>query len=584
MAPQRLFDILDFQAKNQGQQDCLGNKSSNKWNTYSYQVVQQKANELSLALLSANINKTDKAAIIAQSHPLWNITDFAIQQIGAVSVPIYPTITVEEMKYIFEDAQIKIVFVGDKMLYNKVKEVTLNQPWIRIISFEAIENVESLSEFLKHGKSNTTDLSAIKSQIDTNDLVTLIYTSGTTGKPKGVMLSHANLLSNVTACSPLLPLQNGDTTLSFLPLSHVFERMLIYLYMNAGVTIFYAESLDKIGDNLKELKPDFFTCVPRLLEKVYDKIYAKGKALTGIKKKLFFWSLKVGFDFQLGQNQGFVYNLKLAIARKLVFSKWQEGLGGNIKGIVSGSAPLQSRLATIFWAAGIPIMEGYGLTETSPVISVNHCDPKKTKIGTVGPLLSNVEVKIATDGEILVKGPNVMLGYFNKPEATAETIIDGWFHTGDIGELDEDQFLKITDRKKNQFKTSGGKYIYPSIMENTFKASIYIEQIMITGEAKRFPGALIVPNRDNVLKYLTSNNLSFKGENIAENQEVINLIQREIDKYNTSFAKYATVKQFKLLIEGGELTPTLKNKRKVIQEKYKEVIEQMYAYEGRIAE
>lgn len=584
MSQERIFDILNKAQENSGNQNAFGEKIGAEWHLVSCENFRSRIDVLSSALLKYGLSGGSKVGIVSNSRVEWNIVDFALQQIGAVSVPIYPTITIEDMAYIFADAELEMIFVSDEELFDKVNKARNKQ--LQVISFDRIEGIQTLDELIDKGELHQ-GLTDAKRSVKPDDLVTIIYTSGTTGKPKGVMLSHANIMSNVKVCAPLLPLVDGDKALSFLPLCHVFERMLIYLYLYSKVTIYYAESLEKIGDNLKEIKPEFFTCVPRLLEKVYDKIYAKGKELTGVKRKLFFWAMKVGFQYDHKKLNAFGYNIKLSIARKLIFSKWKEALGGNIKGIVSGSAPLQTRLATIFWAAGLPIMEGYGLTETSPVISVNHCDLIRNRIGTVGPLLENVEVKIAKDGEILVKGPNVMLGYYKNQEATDQVIVDGWFYTGDIGEIDEDGFLKITDRKKNQFKTSGGKYIYPSIMENKIKESIYIEQIMITGEAKRFPGALVVPNRDNVEKFCRERNIDMGNKTLSKVEEVVRLIDSEIEIYNQDFAKYAKVKQFRILdeewtIERGELTPTLKNKRKVIRDNYAKLIEDMYAYEGKI--
>ncbi|HWZ23035.1 MAG TPA: AMP-dependent synthetase/ligase, partial [Cytophagaceae bacterium] len=411
----------------------------------------------------------------------------------------------------------------------------------------------------------------------------LIYTSGTTGTPKGVMMTHTNIMSNYKACVPLMPVNNTHRALSFLPLCHIYERMLSYLYMSVGVSIYYAESMDTIGENLKEVKPHMFTTVPRLLEKVYDRIVAKGSEQTGLKKMLFFWALNLGLKYNIQGGNGFFYDIQLAIANKLIFSKWREALGGNIKAIVSGSAPLQPRLARVFWAAQIPVMEGYGLTETSPVITVNRCQPAENRIGTVGPLISGVEVKIAADGEILTKGPNVMKGYYKRPDLTKEAIdADGWFHTGDIGEFTEGIFLKITDRKKEMFKTSGGKYVAPQLIENKFKESKFIEQIMVVGDGQKFPGALIVPAFDVLRKWSAMKNIHYTDDaEMIKNSVIIERIQKEVNELNEHFAQYEKIKKFVLMprlwtINDGELTPTLKVKRKIINTKNKDLIEGMY--------
>jgi long-chain acyl-CoA synthetase len=424
----------------------------------------------------------------------------------------------------------------------------------------------------------------LKANVRNEDLATIIYTSGTTGSPKGVMLSHNNLLSNVLACKPSIPADEHSRVLTFLPVCHVYERMLHYLYMYCGSSIYFAESMDTIGDNMREVKPHVFTAVPRLLEKVFDRIMAKGDELKGIKRRIFFWAIKVAEKYDT-VGMGFWYNIKLSIARKLVFSKWREALGGDVTAIASGSAALQPRLAQIFLAAGIPVLEGYGLTETSPVISVN-CLIKGIRIGTVGPLIDGVKVKIAEDGEILVKGPNVMMGYYNLPDKTDEAIDQqGWFHTGDIGMFVEDKFLKITDRKKEIFKTSGGKYIIPQAMENKFKESRFIEQMVVLGEGQKFPSALIVPSFGFIKEWAIRKQIDLSkatNEEIAANSQVIARIQEEVDKFNAGFGHWETIKKFHLLpneltIEGGELTPTLKLKRKIINEKFAAIIAAFYS-------
>jgi long-chain acyl-CoA synthetase len=415
-------------------------------------------------------------------------------------------------------------------------------------------------------------------------LATIIYTSGTTGKPKGVMLSHNNIVSNVLDSSPRIPFEEGSSrALSFLPICHIFERVILYIYQYYSVSIYFAESIEKLSDNIKEVKPTVFSVVPRLLEKVYDKIYAKGAELTGIKKKLFFWAIELGLKYEPYGANGFWYETQLKIARKLIFSKWQEGLGGNLTVMVSGSAALQQRLTRVFAAAGMPVMEGYGLTETSPVISVNDIRNRGFKVGCVGKPINNVEVKIANDGEILCKGPNVMIGYYKDPELTAEVIKDGYFHTGDIGEIDTEGFLKITDRKKEMFKTSGGKYIAPQIIENTLKQSLFIEQVMVIGDGEKMPAAFIQPSFDFIKEWAKRHSFDVGdlNEEITSNPEVIKRIQEEVDIANDKFGSWEKIKRFELTpnvwsIDGGELTPTLKLKRKVVREKYADLYQKIY--------
>lgn len=585
MKLQRLFDLLEYQATHYPQEDAFVKKEKGEWIKYSTEDAVQHANSISLGLLELGIKKDDKVAIISINRPEWNFVDYGIQQIGAVSVPMYPTITVKDYNYIFKDAGVKAVFVADKELYEKVKEATTDiSDILGVYTFDEVQGANHWTEVEKLGAHrNAEELKIYKAAVDETQLLTLIYTSGTTGNPKGVMLTHANLMSNVMATKPIIPVHEDSVALSFLPLCHVYERMLTYLYVYSGVSIYYAQSMETIGENLKEVKPDIFSTVPRLLEKVYDKIYAKGLALTGLKRKLFFWALDLGHRFELNKEQGFWYDFQLKLANKLIFSKWREALGGNVQCITSGSAALQPRLATVFWAANIPVLEGYGLTETSPVIAVNRPDKKDVRIGTVGPLIDGVEVKIAEDGEILSRGPHIMKGYYNKPEKTAEAIDqDGWFHTGDIGKMVEGRFLKITDRKKDQFKTSGGKYIFPQLLENKFKESVLIEQIMVIGEFQKFPGALIVPAFDALKEYCKHKQIPYTTDvDMIQNAVILEKYQQEMNTLNQNFAQYEQIKRFELLpeawtIDGGELTPTMKCKRKVIKEKYGHLIEKIY--------
>ncbi len=581
----RLFDLLPYQLERNPKEDCLANKVNGQWVKYSTRKVQEIVNNVSLGLLKAGIKKDDKVAVISPNRPEWNFIDLGVQQLGAILVPIYPTVTEEDFKFIFNDAEVKIVFVENADLYAKAKGAAASAPSVKeIYSFHEIPGVKNWKELTAVAESaNVLELEPYKAAVKSEDILTFIYTSGTTGTPKGVMLTHANIMSNYKACIPLMPVNNTHRALSFLPMCHIYERMLGYLYMAVGVSIYYAESMDTIADNLKEVKPHMFTTVPRLLEKVYDKIVTKGGELTGIKKALFFWALNLGLRYNIQGGNGFFYDIQLKLANKLIFNKWREALGGNIKAIVSGSAPLQPRLARVFWAAQIPVMEGYGLTETSPVISVNRCQAADNRIGTVGPLIEGVEVKIAQDGEILTRGPHIMKGYYKRPDLTEQAIdADGWFHTGDIGEFTETKFLKITDRKKEMFKTSGGKYIAPQLIENKFKESRFIEQIMVVGDGQKFPGALIVPSFDVWRKWCAMKNIHYTDDlDMIKNKAILERMQKEIDELNEHFAQYERIKKFVLMprqwtINDGELTPTLKVKRKVINTKSKDLIDSMY--------
>ncbi|HSZ26252.1 MAG TPA: long-chain fatty acid--CoA ligase [Cytophagaceae bacterium] len=585
MEVNRLFDLLPYQLEKNPKEDCLANKVNGQWVKYSTQQVIDIVNKVSLGLLNAGIKKDDKIAIISHNRPEWNMIDLGVQQLGAILVPIYPTVTEDDFKFIFNDAEVKIVFVENDDLHLKAKHAAVSSPSVtEIYSFSELPGVKNWKELMKGGEGLAlSTLEPLKAAVKSEDILTFIYTSGTTGTPKGVMLTHSNIMSNYKACIPLMPVNSTHRALSFLPLCHIYERMLGYLYLSVGVSIYYAESMDTIGDNLKEVKPHMFTTVPRLLEKVYDRIVAKGAEQTGVKKALFFWALNLGLKYNLQGGNGFFYDIQLAIANKLIFSKWREALGGNIKAIVSGSAPLQPRLARVFWSAQIPVMEGYGLTETSPVISVNRCQPAENRIGTVGPLIQGVEVKIASDGEILTRGPHIMKGYYKRPDLTEQAIdTEGWFHTGDIGEFTEGTFLKITDRKKEMFKTSGGKYIAPQLIENKFKESRFIEQIMVVGDGQKFPGALIVPAFDFYRKWCDTKNIHYTNDaDMIKNNAFIDRMQKEVDTLNENFAQFEKIKKFALLprlwtINDGELTPTLKVKRKVINTKFKNLIDGLY--------
>ena len=566
----------------------FSSKVNGLWKGYSSEDFRSMSDKVSFGLLSKGFKPGDKIAIISNNRPEWNFIDFGTLQTGGVDVPIYPTVSDNDLRFILNDAKVKFIFVSTLEIYEKVnRSLGENLSAVEIFSFEEIPKVKHWSELLEEGdKYNKKEsLGQIKKNVNPKDLATILYTSGTTGQPKGVMLSHNNLVSNFLAvrhCTPTVP---GDKALSFLPLNHIYERMLTYMYMYICISIYYAESIETIGDNIKEIKPEVFSAVPRLLEKVYEKIVAKGNALTGFKKKLFTWSLNVGDNYNPSKPMSLGYRISLAITRKLVFSKWQEGLGGNVKAIVSGGAALNPRLAKIFWAAGIRILEGYGCTETSPVIAVNTLLPNGMRIGTVGPVIDDVEVKIADDGEILCKGPNVMLGYYGSPKLTDEVIdSEGWYHTGDIGLFEDGIYLKITDRKKEIFKTSGGKYIAPQMIENKLKESRFIEQVMVIGENQKFAGALIVPSFQNIREWIKNENMELDQSNralICENAEIKKLIMNEVNNINKSLAQYETIKRFELLpddftIDNGEITPKLSLKRKVITEKYLEKINKIY--------
>lgn len=583
----RVFDLLPSYVALYNKPDVLASKVNGEWKKYSGAEVIEIVNKVSLGLLRKGVRKDDKIAIISNNRPEWNFIEMGIQQLGAVSVPMYPTITVEDYRYIFTDASVKLIFVSSVELLNKAKEATSSLQGIEgIYTFDKVPDALHWSEIVKSGEhEDIAQLDSFKAAVSPDDLLTLIYTSGTTGQPKGVMLTHDNIVSNVKGIveARYFDLSSDDRALSFLPLCHIYERTDIYVYMRYGASIYYAESMDTIADNLKEVKPSMFATVPRLLEKVYDKIVSKGFELTGVKKQLFFWALNLGLKYDPTGDMGWWYNTQLKIARKLIFSKWQEALGGKIKLIASGSAALQPRLSRVFWAAGIPISEGYGLTETSPVISACKVIPPDFKVGCVGTILPGVEVKICEDGEICVKGPNVMKGYYNKPEATAEAIDEGgWFHTGDIGEFVEGKFLKITDRKKEIFKTSGGKYVAPQLVENKLKESILIEQAIVVGEGQKFPSALLIPEFNALKEWCSKNGIEYSSPSeIIKNEQVKAKIDEEVKKLMTHIAHYEQVKKFELLpkpftIDGGELTPTLKLKRKIIHARYKDLIEKMY--------
>ncbi len=588
--PKRLFDFMEYQRQHSPLEDMLSGKEDGIWRKYSTEEIANNVNSISAGLIKLGIScndKTpegrDKVAIVSKNRPEWLMIDMAVQQIGAVLTPIYPTINVNELEFILQDAEVKIIVVNDESLCEKVQSIKDRLPHLRAIySFDKVAGVKHWKEILNNEPGYLEQVKTISKTIVTDDIATIIYTSGTTGKPKGVMLSHENIVSNVLASTPCLPPDKNMKALSFLPLNHIFEKMISYLYLYSGTSIYYAENLESIGDNLKEIKPDIFTTVPRLLEKVYDKIMAKGYELTGVKRKLFFWAHDVATKFEINKNTGLTYNIKLSIANKLIFKKWREALGGKVKAIVSGGAACQVRLIRIFTAAQIPIMEGYGLTETSPVISVNRWDEKGRMFGSVGQLIDGVQVKIAEDGEILCKGPNVMKGYYKQPHLTDEVMDNDWFKTGDIGILIDDQFLKITDRKKEMFKTSGGKYVAPLPIESKLKESMYIETVMVIGAEQKYTGALIVPSYSNLKVWCKENNILYTTEEeIIKNTKVIEFYKDLVESFNKYFNNVEQIKKFELLphdwtVDTGELTPKMSLKRKVIMEKYRGSVQRIY--------
>ena len=576
----RLFNVLDYQLEKKPLDKCLVAKIGGSWKALSTSEVKHQVDQLSTGLLHAGLKPQDKIGIISFNRPEWVLADFAISQLGCISVPMYPNSTADDYKFIINDAGVKAIFCGDQEIYDKVKlAIAGHEQSVKIYTFDKVEGAAHWETVLSSSIA-TKEIDDIRATINYEDLATIIYTSGTTGNPKGVMLSHKNILSNSKSVEEIFPaVEPGFKTLSFLPLCHIFERTGLYTYMRLGVSIYYAESMDAIGENLKEVKPHFFATVPRLLEKVYDKIIAKGMELTGVKRSLFFWAIDLGNKYEPFTDMGWWYNMQLGIANKLVFSKWREALGGNLRFVVSGAAALQPRLARVFWAAQIKILEAYGLTETSPGISFST--ETDVRIGCVGPLLPEVEVKFADDGEILAKGPNVMMGYYNRPEATAAVMDGEWFHTGDIGVM-EGKFLKITDRKKEIFKTSGGKYIAPQILENKFKESIMIEQIMVVGEGEKFPAALVVPSFEALRKWCEVKHIAYTtDQEMLSHPDVLDKLDRERVKYNEQFAQYEQIKKFKLLssewsVDSGELTPTMKLKRKQILSKYADEVAEIY--------
>lgn len=584
----RLFDILPHYAKSfKPKDDVLAGKDNGKWIKFSIADYISHADNISFGLLHLGISPGDNVATISGSRPEWNLVDMGIQQTGAIHVPIYPTISESDYKYILEHADVKIIFVSGRETYRKIEHLVDElKNLIAVYAFKETEGIKHLDDLISLGKENAypEQIKKIKDSIKPSDLATIIYTSGTTGNPKGVMLTHHNIISNFKACKDIPPIGEEGRALSYLPLCHIYERMLVYLYQYLGISVYYAESPVTVGDNMREIKPEILSTVPRLLEKVYERIINSGRKLTGIKKMIFFWAVNVGMHYELNGGWRPYYTLKLKIARKLVFSKWQEALGGKLKVIVSGGAALQPRLAHIFWAAGIPVLEGYGLTETSPVIAVNNFEKNGVKFGTVGPVVKGTTVRIAEDHEIVCKGPGLMLGYYKEPELTAQAIdSDGWFHTGDLGRMELEGHLKITGRKKEIFKTSFGKYVSPEMVENNLKESEFIDALMVVGENQKYAAAIIVPDFNHLRSWC-----QIKGVPYSTNHEMIELerikkrFQKEIHKFNKHLGATEQIKAFELLpnewtVDSGELTATLKLRRSLINERYKSTIEKLFS-------
>lgn len=591
--PTRLFDFAYYQLEKIPLKHMMTSLSDASGKVYSTESFLEAMNLVSRGLVSLGVEPGDKIALISHNNRSeWNIMDGGILQIGAIDVPIYPTMSADDCQYILNHAEAKYCFVSNQELYEKIKSIKSLTPALKeIYTFENVAGAKNWKEITDMANSvEQSQVNALAANVKDTDLATLIYTSGTTGLPKGVMLSHRNIATNVVDSSERVPqlIPGNSRALSFLPVCHIFERMLHYLYIYNGVSIYFGQSLETIKDDLNTSKPNMFTGVPRLFEKFYDGIVAKGAAAGGLKSMIFNWAVGVALDWEPDGRNGSFYEFKLKMARKLVFDKVKAALAlTEIQGVASGSAALQSKLARFFNGAGIPLLEGYGLTETSPVISVNTINsPGMLRIGSVGKIINNVQVRIAEDGEILCKGPNVMMGYYKEPEKTAEVIKYDWFHTGDIGEIDKDGFLRITDRKKEIFKTSGGKYVAPQILENAMKESRFIEQILVVGEGKNYPAALVVPSFETLKTWCTKHQIDYGSDaDIIKNPKIYDRIMRDVEKYNTQFGKWEQIKKFELLpqlwtIDGGELTPTLKLKRKEIHKKYAAQIEKLYENHG----
>lgn len=585
----RTFDLLDRYLQEFSRKDALGGKNGQDWYVYSTAEYVEKSHDFALGMLALGLKKGDKVATVTTNRPEWNFADMGLAMTGIIHVPIYPTIGEEEYSYILEHAEIKLLIVGDKKLYEKLSPIVSALPEItHFYSFEEVDGAARFEEILEIGKQHREKLGdtlqQIKNEIIPDDLATIIYTSGTTGVPKGVMLTHDNLVSNFVTHSFMHSLGIDHRVISFLPLCHVYERSVNYHFQYKGMGIYYVGNLGQIVSAIKEIKPHMFNSVPRLLERVYDGFVSKGNELKGLKKVIYFWALSLTRHFEYNKKYNLFLKLRIKIADKLIYSKWREALGGNIVYIVSGGAALQPRIARVLGMAGMLNLEGYGLTETSPVIAVNNPAKKEMKIGTVGAVLDNVQVSFAEDGEILVKGPSVMKGYYKAPDLTAEVIDEeGWFHTGDIGILEDGKYLKITDRKKEMFKLSGGKYIAPQMIENKLKASFFIEQVMVIGAGEKFASALISPNFNYLHDWCSERKVHFQdNEDLIQKTEVLAQLQREVVAINKTMGEHEEIKRFRLVADewtpqSGELSPTLKLKRNYVAAKYKSIIDEIYS-------
>jgi long-chain acyl-CoA synthetase len=592
-SPSRVFDLLPYQQSNFPKADAFAYKVGGVWKKFSTNESIEIIDKLAWGLHLRGVRSGDRVASVSDNNrPEWNFLDNAVLSLGAIHVPIYPNIAPEEYEFILKDSGASLIFCSSQRLYELLRPVIAKLSSIKeIYVFDAVAGAKSWSDLVSAGKEVLeraelrNQLIDFRAAVKPNDLAVLIYTSGTTGPPKGVMLSHRNLISNCITSSAILGSTPHDRALSFLPLCHIYERTVVNLYIFSGTSVYYAENLDQIGQNLREVQPQIFSAVPRIIEKIYEKILARGEQLSGIKHSLFFWALNLGLNYDPDSRAPWLRQLQLLLADRLIFKKWRESVGGNIRGVISGSAALQPKLARLFWAAGIPIYEGYGPTEAAPVISVNQPHTDLHRIGTVGPVIPDGEVKIAEDGEILYRGPNVMLGYYNRPDLTNETIdSDGWLHTGDVGEFDG-PFLKITDRKKEIFKTSGGKYIAPQQIENRLKESRFISQCIVIGENRKFPSALIVPEFSALKSWSETKGLSaMPPKEFVKDPQIIALYAGEIERCNQHFGRYSQIKKFAVLpeewtIATGELTPTLKIKRKITLQKYAAEVEALYSGE-----
>lgn len=588
MEIKRTFDILENLVANHQKEDALSVKRHGKWEKFSTLDYKKNVDNFSYGLIALGFEKGDKILTVSNNRPEWNFIDMGMSQVGAVHVPVYPNISDEEYLHVLSHSDSRMVIVSSKEHYDKILPLAEKTPNIeKVYTFDEVEGAPNWTEITELGAKNQ-DAARLKQRKDSiahEDLVSIIYTSGTTGRSKGVMLSHKNFISNVLASIHLLPVGSDAHFLSFLPLCHVFERMVNYLLQYKGCAVYYAESIETIGDNLREVSPHGMTAVPRVIEKLFDKLLLKGKELPGMKKAIFFWAVKLGLRYELNRENGGIFEFKRKIADKLIYSKWREALGGNIKIIISGGAALQARLARVFHCAGLPILEGYGLTETSPVIAVNQMDYPYVRFGTVGPVLDNVEVKIAEDGEILMKGPSLMMGYYKDPEKTDEVIDkEGWFHTGDIGELQDLNILKITDRKKEIFKLSTGKYVAPQVIENKFKESQFIEQIMVVGENEKYTAAIICPAFHFLNGWCFLHQVKYRDtKEMIKHPRVIARFQEEVDRLNANLNEHEKVKMFELTCtewtpESGELSPTLKLRRNIVREKYRILLDRLYGY------